>query len=126
MEINITEFYNMADPANYSASCAELGDNAGTITWNAAMNADFNLLDSPDKLQAMRTWALSSGGWNEEEIVAWSDSELNALFIQLISGDIREKGDDTWAEYQAQSEAGQVSTCLFEGINGGIYYQLEG
>jgi hypothetical protein len=124
MEINITEFYTVADPATYSASRAEIGDNAGAITWQAAKDADFNLLDNADKLQAMRAWALFSGGWNEGEVAAWTDGELNALFIQLVSGDIREKGDDTWAEYQAQSEAGQVSGALFEGIDGHIYYYL--
>jgi hypothetical protein len=124
MEINITEFYTVADPATYSASKAELGDNAGAITWNAAKEADFNLLDNADKLDAMRAWARASGGWDAAEIAAWTDNELNALFIQLISGDICEKGADTWAEYQEQSEAGQVSGCLFEGISGAIYYYL--
>lgn len=109
MEINITQFYNTADPATYSASAAELGDNAGAVTWQAAKDADFVLLDSADKLQAMRAWARSSGGWNAAEIATWSDVELNALFIQLVSGDIREKGKDS----------------IFEGIDGQIYYNLE-
>lgn len=109
MEINITQFYNGANPTTYSASCAELGDNAGRITWDAAMGADFLLLDSPEKLDAMRAWARSSGGWDDAEIAAWDDAELNALFIQLVAGDIREKGG-----------------ALSEGIDGGIYYCLEG
>jgi hypothetical protein len=124
MEINITEFYTVADPATYSASAAELGDNASAITWNAAKEADFNLLDNADKLDAMRAWARASGGWDAAEIAAWTDNELNALFIQLISGYIREKGADTWAEYQERSEAGQVSGALFEGTDGAIYYYL--
>jgi hypothetical protein len=124
MEINITEFHNDANPAMYSASACELGDNAGAITWNAAKDADFNLLDNADKLDAMRAWAKSSGGWTEQEIAAWTDNELNALFIQLVSGDIREKGADTWAEYWERSEAGQVSGALFEGTDGAIYYYL--
>ena len=74
---------------------------------------------------AMRAWAKDSGGWNDEEIAAWSDNELNALFIQLVSGDIREMGNSTWEEYAALSEAGQVSGCLFETQDGSIiYYQL--
>ena len=126
MEINITEFYNMADPENYSASVMEQGPDVGKITWWHAINADFNLLDTAEKLECMRYWARASGGWNSEEIAAWSDNELNALFIQLVSGEIREKGSDSWVEYEALSQAGQVSGSLFEGIDGDIYYHLEG
>ena len=129
MEINITQFYNDANPATYSASVAELGDNAGRITWDNAVQRSAlgsMLLDTPDKLEAMRAWAKSSGGWNDAEIAAWSDVELNALFIQLVSGDMREKGDMSWEEYQALSEAGTVSGALFEGVDGDIYYVLEG
>lgn len=124
MEINISKFMR-ADPAMYSGSVAELGDNAGKITWNNAKESGYTLLDTPDKLEAMRKWALSSGGWDAEEIAAWSDVEINALFIQLVAGDMREKGESTWAEYQEQSEAGQVSGALFKGIDGEIYYVLE-
>jgi hypothetical protein len=124
MEIKITDFFNFADPAEYSASRVELGDNAGAITWNAANNADFLLLDNADKLDAMRTWARASGGWNDDEIAALNDTELNALFIQLISGDILEKGSHSWDEYAALSEAGTVSGCLFVGIDNDIYYYL--
>jgi len=124
MEINITQFYNAADAEDYSASCAELGVNAGEITWNAALHADYNLIDTDEKRDALRTWAKSTGGWDSEEIAAWSDNELNALFIQLVSGDIRGKGNLSWDEYQADAEAGLVSGALFEGIGGGIYYYL--
>lgn len=117
MEINITQFFTDATPMDYSASVAEIGGNAGADTWRAACDdaPDYDLLNTPEKLDAMRKWARSSGGWDAEEIAAWSDVELNALFIQLISGDIR--------EYQASD---QVSGALFKGIDGGIYYVLEG
>ncbi len=42
---------------------------------------------------------------------------------QLVSGDIREKDGMSWEEYQ---ESAQVSGALFEGIDGQIYYLLEG
>lgn len=118
MEINITQFYNDANPTTYSASVAELGQDAGRITWDNAMGAPV-LLDTPDKLEAMRAWARASGAWNADEIAAWSDVELNALFIQLVSGDMREKDGMSWEEYQ------RVSGALFEGIDGGIYYSLD-
>jgi len=130
MEINITQFFNDCEPGSYSASCLELGANAGNITWGNAMQAaayrTTALLDTAEKLQAMRNWARSSGGWNDVEIAAWDATELNALFIQLVAGDMREKDDMSWDEYQVESEAGQVSGSLFEGIDKELYYQLEG
>lgn len=124
MEINITEFCNFANPFEYSASVAELGNYAGKITWNNAKAADFFLLDTEDKQNAMREWVKSSGGWNNEECAGFNINELNALFIQLISGDIREKGDDSWEDYEQQSNKGIVSGCLFKGIDDNIYYYL--
>ena len=70
MEINITQFYNDANPATYSASVAELGENAGRITWDNAMGAPV-LLDTTDKLEAMRAWARASGAWSDVELAAW-------------------------------------------------------
>lgn len=122
MEINITQFYNEANPANYSASVVELGQDAGIITWQAAKEADFMLLDTAEKLEAMRAWARSSGGWNEAEIAAWPDVELNALFIQLVSGDMREMVGTSWEEYEANENGGH---SLFRGGDGQIYYYLE-
>ena len=124
MEINITQFYNDANPATYSASVAELGDNAGRITWDNALGAPV-LLDTPDKLGAMRAWAIGMGAWESAWVNAWNDVELNALFIQRVSGDIREMDGMSWEEYQELSEAGQVSGALFE-ADGQIYYTLEG
>lgn len=46
--------------------------------------------DRPEKLQAMRDHALSSGGWGEDEANAWDAQEVNALFLQWIAGDCRE------------------------------------
>ena len=36
MQINITRFFNEACPRDYSASAAEIGENAGADTWRAA------------------------------------------------------------------------------------------
>jgi hypothetical protein len=131
MEINITRFFNESAPMDYSASVAEIGNNAGQDTWRAACEDadDYGpMLDTADKLDAMRAWANSSGGWDDEEIAAWSDNELNALFIQLVSGDIRECLEwdvpDVWANYQELAEAGTVSSNLFRTDDGQIYFCL--
>lgn len=124
MEINITQFYKEAAPMDYSASIAEIGNNAGADTWRAACEdaPEYKLLDTPEKLEAMRKWARASGGWNAEEI---AEMNLEALFIQLVAGDMREKGDLDWPAYYELSEHSTVSGSLFEN-EGSVYYILEG
>lgn len=124
MEINITAFFATANPMDFSASIAEIGNNAAKFTWDNAKESGFNLLDTPEKLEAMRKWAIETGAWSAKEVSNWSAVELNALFIQLISGDIREKGGLIWEEYQEESEAGQVLGALFQGDDNEIYYYL--
>lgn len=131
MELNITKFFTEAAPMDYSASVAEIGASAGADTWRAACedSADYPLLDTDEKHEAFRAFVRSSGGWSDEEIAAWPDSELNALCIQWIAGDIREAlldGAQTieWDQYQAHSEQGLVSGRLFKGTDGEIYFDM--
>src|SRR5947207_5979867 len=94
MEINITSFVQTEDPFDYSASRAECGVNAERDTWNNAKTKAPMLLDTPEKIEALRDYVKGYGAWNEEEIAAWSAGDCNALFIQLVSGDMREAGMD--------------------------------
>lgn len=91
MEIEITSLLE-TDQFALSHSAAEGGQSAGQDTWRASLDAaaETPLLDTPEKLQAMRDFALSSGGWDAEEIAAWSNHEVNALFLQWIAGDCRQ------------------------------------
>mgnify|MGYP001194031171 CR=1 FL=1 len=91
MEINITRFYNEAAPMDYSASIAEIGQDAGPSTWRAALDdaPDYNMLDTDDKRDAFRTHVKAFGAWSDEEIAAWDTTQLNALFIQFVAGDMR-------------------------------------
>ncbi|MCA3186961.1 MAG: hypothetical protein INH13_25750 [Cupriavidus sp.] len=127
MEINITRFFNESDPFQCSASAAELGPDAGRITWRNAMSSDFKLLDTEEKLDAFRDHMRGFGAWDEAEIAAWSAQECEALFAQLVAGDMRESGlaDDfpdeiDWAAY----EAGDHGCNIFRDIDGEIYYYL--
>ena len=130
MELRITEFFKNAAPRDYSASIAEMGENAGAITWGHAVedSPEYLILDNEEKLEAFREFVRGSGGWNDEEIKAWSDTELNALLLQWIAGDIRESFLDTsspdWEEHQKLSEAGTVAGRLFEGTDGEIYFYI--
>lgn len=94
----------------------------------------FTILNTDEKLEAFREFVRSAGAWSDEEIAAWSNEHLNALCIQWISGDMREpvgfelgahSDDARWAEYQKQSEEGNVSGRLFRGDDGEIYWSIE-
>lgn len=135
MELKITEFFNRISPMDFSASCAEIGQTAGQDTWSAACEeaGDTILLDTDEKRDAFRSFVSDSGGWADEEISAWSDSELNALCIQWIAGDMREPvgfelnaktTDAQWEEYQTQCEDGMCAGRIFRGIDGEIYFYI--
>ena len=130
MEIDITTFFNEAAPMDYSASVAEIGNDAGRATWQAACDdsEDFMLLDSDEKREEFRHYVKGFGAWSEDEISAWSNTELNALLIQMISGDIREGDLDNdnpdWDKYQKDSEDGRISGGIFKADDSKIYYSI--
>ena len=130
MQINITPLLEM-DCFTLSHSRAEGGQNAGQNTWKASQSKaqEIKLLDTPKKLQAMRDFARSSGGWNNEEVSAWNENEVNALFLQWIAGDCRELGansleDIDWQEAEESQSAGQAPSNLFRSDSGEIYFCL--
>lgn len=130
MELNITDFFNNARPSYYSASAAELGDDAGRITWANAVDAAGqwpDWLDTEDARAEFRAYVKGFGAWDDAEIAAWTDEDLTALLIQLIAGDIRESGlqeGKTWPEYLADSEAGRVPGNLYRAEDGGVFYYV--
>ena len=130
MEINISRFFEGVDASEFSASVAELGQDAGKITWDNARSYanERPLLTSDAELNALRDHMRGFGAWEDDEIAGWDKDECNALLVQLISGDIREAGLDTnepdWQEYEEGSQAGQYSGRMFCGVDGQIYYYL--
>jgi hypothetical protein len=130
-EINITSLF-VDDTWAYSGSKATHGENAGPQTWSAAKERakDEPLLKTEDELDAMRRWAKETGAWSKEEIAAWDADELNALFIQLVAGDMREAGiddlelddDEGWKEYEKWIE--NQGGSLYRGTDGQVYYYL--
>ena len=114
-----------------SASRMELGSNAGSITWQAAKEQaeETPILDTPEKLDAMRDFARASGGWDAEEVAAWDAEEVNALFLQWIAGDVRQLGADTlagvdWEEVAEAQREGQAPSNIYPGDNGKLYFYL--
>lgn len=130
MELDITEFFESCNHADFSASVAELGKDAGRITWQASLEEakSTRLLKTPEQFAEFRLYMRDFGAWDEGEIAAWTEAECNALLIQLISGDIRGAGLDTscpdWAEYEEGVEAGRYSGCIYQGDDGKVYYYV--
>lgn len=128
MEVNITRLFKTINPKYYSASVAELGNDAGSITWQNSLDAAPRLLKSKDQLSEFREYMQGFGAWSESEIKAWSVKECNALLLQLIAGDIREAGLDTknpdWQQYQADSESGRISGNIYAADNGQVFYYI--
>ena len=75
----------------------------------------------------MRVWVKDFGAWSDTEIAAWTDAEVNALFIQFVSGDMRaafhdnEVDDEAWDAYDADDNA---SHNIFRAGDGTIYFSL--
>jgi hypothetical protein len=89
MELNITSLADV-DAPQYSASCMEMGQDAGRITWAANVADAPDLLDTDEKKEAARDHFKSYGAWTAEEIAAWTDRELNAILHQDIMAAVRE------------------------------------
>lgn len=137
MELNITRFFREAAPRDYSASVAEIGANAGPVTWQAANDdsKDYPILDTDEKRHAFRQFVQDSGGWSASEIAAWSNQELNALCIQWIAGDMREvpdielgpdMTDADWRAYEELQQSGTVASRIYRGTDGEVYFSIEG
>jgi len=128
MNIIISRLFKTIKPEYYSASCAELGENAGRITWENAMEACPRLLKSSGQLSDFKKYMAGFGAWDDVEIAKWTSRECNALLLQLIAGDIREAGVDTknpnWNKYQVDSEAGIIHGNMYRGDDGQVYYYI--
>lgn len=132
MELNISSFFATVTPRELSSSVAESGPCAGALTWSASCKASMHhpLLDDDEKRDAFRAWVENSGGWSTEEIAVWTDTELNALLLQWIAGDLREMGidDDTnsidWDHVERMQQEGTYPCNLFTGSDGAVYFDL--
>jgi hypothetical protein len=135
MEIKITSLFSDDSafvPFDLSNNRATLGDNAGRLTWQAskecATATQPPLLDTDEKKEAFRDFVRDSGGWTREEIAVWDDTELNALFLQWVAGDVREAFDDAdfadwdWEQYEKDAETGRISSRLFKNGNDVYFY----
>ncbi len=135
MEIDVTHFVETADAYEFSASRAELGNDASKITWN---NAKREAAESPllpeDAIEEFNRWVRGFGAWEQEEIEAWDATERNALLIQFISGDLRELeslcySDDgeygiDWQKAETLQSEGTIGSNIFKGDDGRVYFYM--
>lgn len=129
--LDITEFLAAHDMGDYSASIAELGVVVRRITWANALRIAHSAgaqfiaegirmceCTGEQVLAEVRSWAISSGGWEEDEADGWSNVECIAFLVQSIAGDIREGGINDahpdlltaaqWRAYETAVENGQA------------------
>jgi hypothetical protein len=133
VEIDVTAFLR-EESSDYSASHAELGDNAGPITWQNAMRYATEsrppLLATSEALEAFRDDVEGYGAWSREEIDAWSPEKCNALFAQILAGAMRDgdlppnPSEEDWAHYESEVCAGCATGALYRGNDGRAYYYL--
>jgi hypothetical protein len=115
MDIDVTEFWRMSDSElmEFSASIAEMGECAGKHTWNhAKQEAERKPLVGEEGYQELREYFVEFGAWSEEEIATWDGQTLNALLVQFIAGDIREREGMTLDEFEKGMEDGTVGGRL--------------
>ncbi|MCC9603491.1 hypothetical protein LOC67_23325 [Stieleria sp. JC731] len=131
MELNVTALVERAtDLIYYSASVAELGSDAGSVTWQNAVDRseESPLITADDQLQTARDYFAEFGAWEQTEIDAWNAHEVNALLLQFISGDIREADSlgllSDPAAYEREAERGTISGRLYFGDCGQWFFYV--
>lgn len=129
MEIDVTVMLH-EDCSRISGSVAELGENAGKITWGNAVKLsearDYMFVNDTTR-QAIRDHFAEYGAWDRSEINGWSDTDLNAIFLQDVASEVRQfedLADSDWSEWVRLCEAGTVSGRLFGSDDGKAYYYV--
>jgi hypothetical protein len=84
-------FSDKLDAYLLSNSVANLGDNAGRITWdNALAAADEYPLVNDDNREEVIDHLKTYGAWDYGDLLQWNNLSLSALVWQFAAGDFRE------------------------------------
>lgn len=130
--LNISRFFNEAAPRDYSASIMEISQTAGADTWRAAIedSEEYLLLETAEQRAQFRKYIQGFGAWDKEEIDSWTNTELNALCIQMVSGDLRqanltpESGPDDWERYERRATRGEIAGNIYRNDKGEVCYYI--
>jgi len=120
MEIEITQFISKEEPKNYSNSIHNSGlQNIGEITWDNAKKANHSFV-TKDNRQIFIDYFNEFGAW--DDLDQWPLIELNALFVQMISGDIQEmESYDSFEEYE---KSDQTSSSIFKTTDNKYFFYV--
>jgi hypothetical protein len=125
MEIDITHMVEDADEMPMlSGSQAELGDNAGSLTWknSCAYGEEHPLLTTDEQRDAARKHFREYGAWTDEQIAAWSERELQGIICQDVAAAIRER--EAYDNDDAFTASSTTSGRIYRGDNGRWYFYL--
>lgn len=115
-EIDVTPILS-EDCSLLSASQAELGPDAGKITWtNCLALAERLPLITDENRDDVRDHFRSYGAWECDEIEAWTDIELSAMVWQEAAASMREFQDycdSDLEKYERECERGTISGRLW-------------
>ena len=87
MELLIPQFI-IDEPQAYSASAAEVGQDAGAYTWSNALDDVDQIPLTTGQVEDLKDYFDSFGAW--EDIYRWSDEDITALTIQEMAHRYRE------------------------------------
>lgn len=127
LEIDVTRMVEESDHMPMlSGSIAELGDNAGRITWrNSCAYAERHPILTPDQFDEARDYFRDFGAWSDEEIDSWTSEEIQGMATQEVAARIREMEHfDSYEDYEQAAQEGRVSGDLYRGDDGRFYFLL--
>lgn len=114
------------DCRRLSGSVAELGENAGEITWRNSMEMGKRFpVVTADQIDELRDYYADFGAWEREEIDAWTFEEMNGMVTQEAAAEKRELDRfETTADYHEAAERGTVSGNIYFDDEGNMFIQL--
>jgi len=115
MEINITNLFH-EDLTLFQDSIANSGrSDIGMITWeNAKGYTEYHYLNTPEAHKEFIVYAREFGAWSKDDLNEMTDTDRNALLLQMIAADI--------LTYQRQDE--DNDPCTVYAHAGQFYFDM--
>lgn len=121
----------------YSDSIANSGlQNIGEITYRRACEDAPAALATQYDRRAFVGYFRDTGGWDDNEMVNWTDAEVMGLMLQFISADHTEAlldqdvdaitdPDFDWDLYEAHARKGTVPSMFYRDDKGRVHYDYQ-
>ena len=123
LEFDVSQLVASEDCGLLSGSAAELGPDAGRITWQNCLSLSDNIsLVTEENAAELRDYFAGYGAWDADEIAAWTLQELNALCLQEAASNVRDFEDyceSDWQRYYSEAESGSISGQLYHDADTG-------